>query len=241
MGTDRHESRRIDDQLRGRAGRQGDPGSSVFFISLEDDMARIFGNETLRQMLASHMDDDTPLSMNMINKAIENAQKEIEARNFGARKSVLEYDDVNNVQRNLIYKERMSVLSGADIRSNLQDFLEVYIDTSFRNICPENKKERDLKKMQIAAFYYLPQSDGFFREEDLSADADKLRKEWGDIVRESFENVAASRRYRFLRVCAEGTAQYHNPQVDGTDRRHGKPERKCQTSGIRQSESHKSV
>lgn len=191
MGTDRHESRRIDDQLRGRAGRQGDPGSSVFFISLEDDMARIFGNETLRQMLASHMDDDTPLSMNMINKAIENAQKEIEARNFGARKSVLEYDDVNNVQRNLIYKERMSVLSGADIRSNLQDFLEVYIDTSFRNICPENKKERDLKKMQIAAFYYLPQSGGFFREEDLSADADKLRKEWGDIVRESFENVAA--------------------------------------------------
>ena len=125
IGTERHESRRIDNQLRGRAGRQGDPGSSQFFISLEDDLMRMFGSERI-QALADKvgMDEDTPLEMGMLSKGIENAQKTVEGRNFGIRKYVLQYDDVMNKHREVIYAQRRQVLEGADISSTIDSMIE---------------------------------------------------------------------------------------------------------------------
>ncbi|MEG2570615.1 MAG: SEC-C metal-binding domain-containing protein, partial [Clostridia bacterium] len=117
IGTERHESRRIDNQLRGRAGRQGDPGSSRFFISLEDDIMRLFGSERIMNMMESlGLDEDTPIEQKMLTNAIESAQKRVESKNFGVRKNVLEYDDVMNKQREIIYGQRKRVLDGDDLR-----------------------------------------------------------------------------------------------------------------------------
>lgn len=125
VGTERHESRRIDNQLRGRAGRQGDPGSTVFFISMEDDLARIFGGETLKNLaMRFNFDEDTPITNKLITGQIERAQKRLEARNYSYRKHVLSYDDVMNKQRELIYKERDKVLCGYDVREQIQDMID---------------------------------------------------------------------------------------------------------------------
>ena len=113
IGTERHESRRIDNQLRGRAGRQGDPGSTQFFISLEDDVMRLFGSERIAPMIEKlGMTEDQPLEAGMLTKQIEAAQKRIEGRNYSIRKSVLQYDDVMNKQRELIYGQRRDILMG---------------------------------------------------------------------------------------------------------------------------------
>ena len=124
LGTERHESRRIDNQLRGRAGRQGDPGESRFFLSLEDDILRLFGSERIQGMMSSlGVDDDTPLDQKMLSNAIENAQKRVESRNFQTRKTVLEYDDVMNTQREVIYGQRRKVLDGEDLQSAIENML----------------------------------------------------------------------------------------------------------------------
>ena len=116
IGTERHESRRIDNQLRGRSARQGDPGSTAFYISLDDDVARIFGGDKLKSVTETmKLDEDTPISNSFITKQIERAQKMVENRNFSVRKQVLNYDDVMNAQRELIYKERGKVLDGLDL------------------------------------------------------------------------------------------------------------------------------
>ena len=120
IGTERHESRRIDNQLRGRAGRQGDPGETRFYISLEDDLMRLFGGERIQNMMEKFdLDEDTPLENKMLTKAIENAQTTVESRNFQSRKSVLEYDDVMNKQREIIYQQRREVLDGKDLKDTI--------------------------------------------------------------------------------------------------------------------------
>ena len=120
IGTERHESRRIDNQLRGRAGRQGDPGETRFYISLEDDLMRLFGGERIQNMMEKFdLDEDTPIENKMLTKAIENAQTTVESRNFQARKSVLEYDDVMNKQREIIYQQRREVLDGKDLKDTI--------------------------------------------------------------------------------------------------------------------------
>ena len=125
IGTERHESRRIDNQLRGRAGRQGDPGVSRFYLSLEDDLMRIFGGDRVQNLMNTiGVDDDTPLETRMLSNTIENAQKKLEARNFNIRKQVLSYDDVMNQQRAIIYKQRQMVLDGVDISDELRDMLK---------------------------------------------------------------------------------------------------------------------
>ena len=125
IGTERHESRRIDNQLRGRAGRQGDPGSSQFFISLEDDLMRLFGAENIMGLMDKlGMDDSMPIENNMITRAIENAQRRVESRNFDIRKNVLEYDDVMNMQREVIYQQRRSVLMGEDLKENISEMIK---------------------------------------------------------------------------------------------------------------------
>ena len=129
LGTERHESRRIDNQLRGRSGRQGDVGASRFFISLEDDLMRIFGAERIQTMVeALKLEEDQPIEAKMLSNAIENAQKRVEARNFDIRKNVLQYDDVMNQQREVIYKQRQTVLENADVRGNIFAMIPDAID-----------------------------------------------------------------------------------------------------------------
>ena len=130
VGTERHESRRIANQLRGRAGRQGDPGETRFYLSLEDDIMRLFGSERIMNMMNSlGIDEDTPIDAKMLSNAIEQAQRTVESRNFQARKNVLEYDDVMNVQRNVIYEERRKVLDGEDLSSTIEGMIHYVIDT----------------------------------------------------------------------------------------------------------------
>ncbi len=131
VGTERHESRRIDNQLRGRAGRQGDPGETRFFLSLEDDIMRLFGSERMMGMMEKlGVDEDTPLEQKMLTNGIENAQKQVESRNFQSRKSTLEYDDVMNTQRQVIYKQRRQVLDGEDLQQSIRKMLDNAIENA---------------------------------------------------------------------------------------------------------------
>ncbi len=147
IGTERHESRRIDNQLRGRAGRQGDPGSSQFFIALEDDLMRIFGGERIQPLIEKlGMDEDTPLEAGMLTKQIENAQKRVESRNYEIRKHVLQYDDVMNQQRGVIYGQRRQVLAGEDMQSVVASMRDALIDEACsRFLSAEKNSEWDLK------------------------------------------------------------------------------------------------
>lgn len=129
LGSERHESRRIDDQLRGRSGRQGDPGLSVFYISMEDDLARLFGGDRMKSMFdVLKVPEDTPLSMKMLSRGIENAQRKIEGKNYGIRKHVIQYDDVINKQREIIYGERNKVLEGEDIHEDVLGMFASIVD-----------------------------------------------------------------------------------------------------------------
>ncbi|AEE97793.1 preprotein translocase subunit SecA [Mahella australiensis] len=133
MGTERHESRRIDNQLRGRSGRQGDPGSSRFYLSLEDDLLRLFGSDRIMNLVdALGMDDDTPIENNMLTKQIEAAQKRVEAKNFDIRKQLLEYDNVLNVQREVIYKQRRQVLEGENLKDSILDMIKSLVEEAVK-------------------------------------------------------------------------------------------------------------
>ena len=128
LGTERHESRRIDNQLRGRAGRQGDPGVSKFFLALDDDLMRLFGSDKLSKVAERIGMDDAPVEHRILTKSIANAQKKVEGRNFGIRKSTLEYDDVMNKQRTIIYKERNDVLDGVDVHEQVLDMMREVVN-----------------------------------------------------------------------------------------------------------------
>ena len=131
LGTERHESRRIDNQLRGRAGRQGDPGESRFYLALTDDIMRLFGSERIMNMMETlKVEEDMPLDHKLLSGAIEQAQKTVESRNFQTRKSVLEYDDVMNQQRNIIYGERRKVLDGEDLRTQIMGMIEEFVKST---------------------------------------------------------------------------------------------------------------
>ncbi|MBA4370943.1 MAG: preprotein translocase subunit SecA, partial [Coriobacteriaceae bacterium] len=141
LGTERHESRRIDNQLRGRSGRQGDPGASRFFLSLEDDLMRLFGGDRMdrisRLMAGASIPDDLPIEAGMVSKAIESAQRQVEAMNFAARKHVLEYDDVMNKQRQVIYGERNAILDGKDIHDRVEEMVRDTLAAGVLEFCPE--------------------------------------------------------------------------------------------------------
>ncbi len=136
IGTERHESRRIDNQLRGRAGRQGDPGSSQFFISLEDDLMRLFGSDRIAPMIQKlNVDENMPIEYGMLTKQIENAQKRVESRNYAIRKSVLQFDDVMNQQREIIYGQRRQVLMGEDMKKVIADMRETLLTEAVERHC----------------------------------------------------------------------------------------------------------
>ena len=140
LGTERHESRRIDNQLRGRAGRQGDPGESRFYLSLEDDIMRLFGSERVMGMMEKlGVDEDTPIEQKMLTNAIENAQRQVESRNFQTRKNVLQYDDVMNTQRKVIYEERRKVLDGEDLHEAIQAMLHNMVENAIQGHIGEQK------------------------------------------------------------------------------------------------------
>lgn len=160
IGTERHESRRIDNQLRGRSGRQGDPGTSIFFVSAEDDMVRIFSGTRLQSAMAfMHVGDDVPLQGKMFTAAIEIAQKRIESRNFSVRKNVLQYDDVNNQQRKVIYKERNRVLDGEDIHQDILNMADDYARFALEEACggDENTSHWNLDEVNERLAKYFPQ------------------------------------------------------------------------------------
>ena len=148
LGTERHESRRIDNQLRGRAGRQGDPGSSRFYLSLEDDLMRIFASERVSQlMLRLGMEEGVPIEHGMVTKAIANAQKKVEAHHFEIRKQLLEYDDVMNKQREVIYQHRRAVLGGTNLKEDLRGMMDSLVESALNIYCPAEQysEEWDFK------------------------------------------------------------------------------------------------
>ncbi len=144
LGTERHESRRIDNQLRGRAGRQGDPGSSRFYLSLEDDLMRIFASERVSQMMLKlGMEEGVPIEHGMVTRAIANAQKKVEAHNFEVRKQLLEYDDVMNKQREVIYQHRHAVLAGEHIQQDIHDMMKDLVNGFVDTYCPTDQYQEE--------------------------------------------------------------------------------------------------
>ncbi len=144
IGTERHESRRIDNQLRGRAGRQGDPGASKFFLSLEDDLMRIFGSDRISGLMARiGMKEGVPIEHKMVTRAIERAQKQVEAQNFSIRKHLLEYDDVMNKQRETIYRMRREIIEGKDMKEYIQELIESLVDWLLDTHANKNRHPED--------------------------------------------------------------------------------------------------
>ena len=183
LGTERHESRRIDNQLRGRSGRQGDPGESRFYVSLEDDLMRLFGAENIEGMMDKlGMDDSIPIEHKLITRSIENAQRKVESRNFDIRKHVLEYDDVINQQREVMYSERDKVLSGEDLTETVLSMIDDVAEYIVDRFAGEQKyaEEWDLEGlMNYVQQIYLPQPD--FSAEDLKG---MLRDEVCELLKE---------------------------------------------------------
>ena len=173
LGTERHESRRIDNQLRGRSGRQGDPGESKFYLSMEDDIMRLFGAERMQNMMETlKIDDDTPIDAKILSNAIENAQKKVESKNFQARKNTLEYDDVMNVQRNVIYDQRRQVLDGQNMGPFIKNMIHKWIESSILGHLGENK-HLDEESFQMATepfrgLFFAP-NDEPYRDADPKA------------------------------------------------------------------------
>ena len=166
IGTERHEARRIDNQLRGRAGRQGDPGSSRFYVSLEDDILRRFGGDRIKGLMDwAGLEDDIPIEHGMVTKSIENAQTKIEAYNFDIRKHLVEYDDVMNTQRGTIYSERSKVLAGADLKANIVGMVRQEIsDLAELHLQGRESEEWDVEGLFVELGAMLPPIPGFSEE-----------------------------------------------------------------------------
>ncbi|MCD8306898.1 MAG: preprotein translocase subunit SecA [Clostridia bacterium] len=210
IGTERHESRRIDNQLRGRSGRQGDPGDSVFFISLEDDLAKRFGGERMKKMYnVFKIDEDTCLQSKMLSRSIENAQKAIEGRNFGIRKHTLEYDEVMNEQRKTIYGERMKVLRGEDIHDQILKYIPDYVGKIVSEAVnveamPEKWNEEDLNSM-LKQKVYPDECDFVITREMLERwDYEKAIKRITEEVTEAYE-----KKIENISKMTEGQVDYH--------------------------------
>ena len=192
LGTERHESRRIDNQLRGRCARQGDPGSSRFYLSLEDDLMRLFGSDNIKGMMDKlGMDEDEPIENKLVTRSIENAQKKVEERNFNIRKQVLQYDDVMNQQREVIYKERRKVLEQADLRETVMEFTHKTVDRALTMYCPPEaySEDWDLKNLvKYCEEFFAP--FGELKEENL---ADLSREELDEYLHKLADDIYAQR------------------------------------------------
>ena len=209
IGTERHESRRIDNQLRGRAGRQGDPGASRFFLSLEDDLMRIFGGDRVQSLMDSlGLDEDVPIENKLITNTIESAQKKLEASNFAIRKQVLQYDDVMNQQREIIYKQRQMVLDGEDISGKLHEMMRQGIDDACTNyLNGETADDWDFAGLRrhFMNWLCLPTDFNYTTEQlgDLTKEgiADELYKRGMDILTAKEKRYGAKTMRELERIC----------------------------------------
>ena len=209
IGTERHESRRIDNQLRGRAGRQGDPGASRFFLSLEDDLMRIFGGERVQNLMDSlGLDEDVPIENKLITNTIESAQKKLEASNFAIRKQVLQYDDVMNQQREIIYKQRQMVLDGEDISGKLHEMMRQSIDAACGNyLNGETADDWDFAGLRrhFMNWLCLPTDFNYATEQlsDLTSEgiADELYKRGMDILAAKEKRYGSKTMRELERIC----------------------------------------
>ena len=190
LGTERHESRRIDNQLRGRAGRQGDPGETRFFLSLEDDIMRLFGSERVMNMMEKMgVDEDMPIEAKMLTNAIENAQLQVESRHFQTRKNVLQYDDVMNTQRKVIYEQRNQVLSGQDLQSVIQNMLRSHVESAIQGHMGE-QNSLDAKGFQEAI---APFRTMFIMPNELLLPDEELAKRSADDLIELVHGLGKQR------------------------------------------------
>lgn len=203
IGTERHESRRIDNQLRGRSGRQGDPGSSRFYIGLDDELMRLFGSDRIQGVVEKiGLEEDMPVEHKMLTKSIENAQKKVEGRNFGIRKHVLQYDDVMNKQRQVIYDERARVLEGEDINEQIQGMIKDIIGSAVTAYIGDNGVELENLKSYLYASFMPKDSlevEGLdkLNTQELS---DKIYEIAHDLYREKEEVIGSDRMREVERI-----------------------------------------
>lgn len=198
IGTERHESRRIDNQLRGRAGRQGDPGESRFYISLEDDLMRLFGGERIAAVMGRlNIDENTPIENNMLTNTIENAQRKVEARNFATRKNVLQYDDVMNRQRELIYKQRDQVLDGDNVKDEITKMMHQSVEDTVDAFLPDSETRDEWNIVGLRDNYM----GWLLTEEDLQYNEDELKTISKDDIKaeliQKVDDLSASREELF--------------------------------------------
>lgn len=194
IGTERHESRRIDNQLRGRCGRQGDPGSSRFYLSLEDDLMRLFGSDNISSIMDKlGMDEDEPIEHSLVTRSIEQAQKKVEARNFDIRKHVLDYDDVMNQQREVIYVQRRRVLMEEDLKETVMDMTQKLVDRTMALYAPKElyPEDWDLKAMiAFAEEFYAPV--GLLTEKEIAElSREEVEQRLHDVAVEHYEHREA--------------------------------------------------
>ena len=190
LGTERHESRRIDNQLRGRSGRQGDEGESRFFLSVEDDLMRVFAGDRLENLMRTlNVDENTPIESKSLSKIIESSQKKVEGRNFSIRKNVLNYDDVMNTQREIIYKERQQVLDGEDLHDSILKMMEELISDTVKQYINEEVVDRTQWNLVGLKDHFL----GWITEEnDLEYEGEDLKKLTVDTLIETLTEKAKS-------------------------------------------------
>lgn len=208
LGTERHDSRRIDNQLRGRSGRQGDPGESQFYLSCEDDLMRLFGGERMQLMMGRLADDENmPIESKMISKTVESSQKKVEGKNFGIRKNTLQYDDVMNRQRQLIYKQRDQVLDGIDLTDKIIAMLDTNIEENVKNyLAGDHKSDWNVAGLKEKYKGWLTTDDDFEDVDALSIDEtietlqerghkilDEKREMLGDEMFQDFERMVLLR------------------------------------------------
>ena len=206
IGTERHESRRIDNQLRGRSGRQGDVGASVFFLSLEDDLMKRFGGERVKRFYQTmKLEEDECLESKMLTRAIEYAQKQIEGRNFGIRKNVLQYDDVMNKQREVMYAERLKVLKGEDVHEQVLKYIPDYVETVVRGAvnaddAPDKWNEDDLNR--ALEIKLIPEGTGYVTREKLE------KWDYDVAIRKISEKTAKCYEEKILKIREETGVDY---------------------------------
>ena len=215
IGTERHESRRIDNQLRGRSGRQGDPGTTQFYLSLEDDLMRLFGGSRMdsigRMMEKTDLPEDMPIQASMVSKAIETAQRQVEAVNFSARKHVLEYDDVMNLQRKAIYEERNAILDGKDLTERMPTIIEDVVENAVLEYCAPKQASDDWDTESLDQWLLQMTDrpeitvDSIDHDDDVNALIDGLVESITDMyqsraemIGEPFSDIASQVMLRFI-------------------------------------------
>ena len=228
IGTERHESRRIDNQLRGRSGRQGDPGESRFYLSLQDDLMRLFSTDKVMGMMDSlGLDEDTPIDAKILSNAVENAQKNVESRNFRARKNVLEYDNVMNTQREVIYAQRQKVLDGEDLRENMMTMLQALVESNVTAALSESggvAEESGLNRLAatMEGIYFARGTLAGRKEQLVGKSAQELTETIYEIAQKTYEAKEAAYTPKVMRelervVMLRVVDEYWMDNIDAMD------------------------